>query len=319
MEPMDFDAEHDTTAETTLRGPRKAGFAWPTCGGLHRWGDVHLFRDWRIQQHAVCRDQYRLLDRHNLRHAAGSEAACRARLDEIRTERGLEPWNGEAVLVLHGLMRTRYSMVMVAKHLARAGYDVYNVTYPTTRQSIPAHGDNLVRVLAGLPTARRIHLVGYSLGGLVIRSALTKFHDPRLGRVVMMGTPNLGAEKADRWATWPLFDWVVGETGWQLGTSERGISKQLPPTLPVEFGIIAGGRQSERGYYPFLPGDNDFTVTVASTRLPGARDFALVRCAHAFLPYHRAVLEYTSSFLAKGYFRTAEEREPIEVAMGQPA
>ncbi|HEY1065143.1 MAG TPA: alpha/beta fold hydrolase, partial [Pirellulales bacterium] len=288
-------------------------WTWPTFGGLQFWSDVHLFRDWRIQRHAY-RDEHRLLGPANLRWASGSEEHCRLMLDRVIAGRRLEPLTGTAVVVLHGLIRTRHSMAQIARRLRREGHAVYNLSYCSTRRPIPWHADNLRRVLAGLEQHAEIHLVGYSLGGLVIRAALANHDDPRVRRVVTIGTPHLGAEKADKWAGWPLFDFVAGETGWQLGTGERSITRVLPPTLNREFGVIAGGRGRDRGYSPILPGDNDWTVTVASTRLPGAADFLLVRAPHSLLTHNRQVQDATASFLEHGWFRSADLREPIPLA-----
>ncbi len=61
-----------------------------------------------------------------------------------------------------------------------------------------------------------------------------------------------------------------------------------------------------------LPGDDDGVVTVASTRLAGARDFILAPVFHSLLPTSRKVMQCTLSFLQHGYFVSEEKREEIE-------
>jgi hypothetical protein len=120
----------------------------------------------------------------------------------------------------------------------------------------------------------------------------------------MIGTPNHGAERADSLTGTFPFDQLFGPAGGQLTTGPEGIAQQLPAKLPAEFGIIAGGTGDENGYSNSLPGDDDGTVTVASARLAGARDFALVRCRHTFLMDLPQVHFYTATFLRNGYFRS---------------
>src|SRR5690606_31403002 len=115
----------------------------------------------------------------------------------------------------------------------------------------------------------------------------------------------------DKVGNWPLYQWVCGPGGCQLGTDPRGLIAKLP-TPDFEFGIIAGGRGNNGGYNPFIPGDDDGTVTVASTRLPGATDFLQVNgVLHSFLMFDPKIIEATASFLNTGKFRPEGDPEPI--------
>jgi hypothetical protein len=96
----------------------------------------------------------------------------------------------------------------------------------------------------------------------------------------------------------------------QLVTTPGGIIHSLPSTAPIEVGIIAGGT-GKRGIDPFFGEDNDGIVSVASTRLPGARDFLVVPYLHAILPDSKIIQQSTASFLKHGYFRSEELRQPI--------
>jgi hypothetical protein len=87
--------------------------------------------------------------------------------------------------------------------------------------------------------------------------------------------------------------------------------QQRLATPSFEFGIIAGGRGGERGYNPLVPGDNDGVVSVASTRLAGAADFAVLPALHTFMMNDAKVQEYTLRFLQHGYFVSPERKQPI--------
>lgn len=210
-----------------------------------------------------------------------------------------------AVVLLHGLLTTRWTMARLAWAMRKAEFDVYNLSYPTNLLPIDEHGANLAGVLESLADYGRVHLVGFSMGGLVIRSALAQGRFGNLGRCVMIGTPNQGAEKADMWHRWTSLAKFAGQAGRQLGTGDEGICRRLPPTIDLETGIIAGGRGRKTGYHPLLSGDNDFTVTVDSTKLPSAKDFLLLHCIHGLLPSHGTTVRETLHFLREGVFSTS--------------
>ena len=282
----------------------------PTLGGLQFWADVYLLNDWRVQRNVYSGD-CRLLDGSDRRYVLGDEKTCLDAMKRIREQQNLVADRRPAVLLLHGLGRTWKSMRPIGRYLESKGYAPYYVAYPSTRRPVAEHAENLRRIVARLDGPEAIHLVGYSLGGLVVRAYLAGDYDARIKRVILLGTPNQGAHKADLWDGNWAYQKIMGPAGQELGTGEEGIVTSLPDTLPVEFGIIAGGKGDGKGYSFVLTGDDDRTVAVESTRLPGASDFVIVRSIHSFLINRREAHEYIASFLLHGYFRSAEQRQPI--------
>ena len=57
--------------------------------------------------------------------------------------------------------------------------------------------------------------------------------------------------------------------------------------------------------------DDDGTVTVASTKLPGATDFSTVRALHSRLLWNEEALTQTVRFLKDGRLRADGEMHPI--------
>ncbi|MBL4885658.1 MAG: alpha/beta hydrolase [Planctomycetaceae bacterium] len=272
-----------------------------TLGGRQFWGDVHFFRELRIQKN-VLTNHYRLLDGNDQRLAFGTFQECLQELNKQRKARNLEPMSGEAVVLLHGIMRTAKSFEPLQRELEKQGYLVFSVNYPSTQITIEQASINLQQVLKSLEGVERFSLVGHSMGGLVIRAWSRDHEDARLEKVVMLGTPNQGAELADALKDFLPYQWVMGKAGQQLGTDEKNIPNQLPvPTVPV--GIIAGGRgEKSRGYNPWLPGDNDGTVTVASTHLKGEAAFLRIACLHAFIMRDPKAIQAVAHFIKQGTF-----------------
>jgi pimeloyl-ACP methyl ester carboxylesterase len=284
----------------------------PTLGGKQLWADELSFRGWRIQRNAMA-DHYRLLDPANCRRTSGTFNECRAKLDEIKRQENLPPMRGRAVVVLHGLMRSRGSMAKLCKYLEKEGsFTVINVSYPSTRRSIAEHAHSLARLIENLDGIEEINFVGHSMGNIVIRRYLGDTLDPatgrprdrRLKRMVMLGPPNQGSEIASALAGNALFAAIDGTAGQELGARWNAIKDKLA-TPPFEFGVIAGGRGDATGYNPLLPGDDDGTVSVASTRLAGEKDFVVVPLLHSFIMKDPQVMEYTLRFLQEGRFRPA--------------
>lgn len=280
-----------------------------TLGGRLFWGDVEFFRGWRIQQNVFSK-HFRLLDEADHRHASGTLEECQARLAEIRKERNLPPMQGRGVILIHGITRSSKSMKALAKAIEAEGFTPIPFDYPSTQVPVPESAEYLHRMICSLEGLDRIDFVVHSMGGLVVRSYLAGHDDPRLGRLMMLGVPNRGAEMADLLKRNFLFRAVLGPAGQQLVSHPEGLISGLP--IPrLEFAVIAGARGTPEGWNPLIPGDDDGTVTVASTRLPGAVDFLTVPALHTFMLSNSAAVEASVRFLTTGRLRADEPAQPI--------
>ncbi len=298
----------------------------PTMGGKQFWADELFFHQWRIQRN-VLTGHCRLLDKNNLRHASGDFDKCRTKLDEIRRSRELPPMRGSGVIVLHGLFRSRSAMEELCTFLRQeGGYTVLNVGYPSTRRQISEHAQSLARIVENLDGIDEINFVAHSMGNIVVRHYLSdragrsassasvvpggRGPGPPVKRFVMLAPPNHGSLVALALAKNHLFKAVSGESGQQLGRQWAELGSRLA-TPECEFGIIAGGKGNDKGFNPFLPGDDDGTVSVASTRLAGARDFVIVPVRHSQVNSDQRVLQYTLRFFKRGHFVAAQKRRPV--------
>ncbi len=281
-----------------------------TLGGRQLWGDVHFFQGWTIQQNVIT-GHYRLLDPRDVRHAWGSFDSCRKKLDDIRGERKLPPMQGEAVVLLHGIFRSSKAMSRVQERLEKDGYLVVPFDYPSTRVDIATSARMLGRVVDSLEGVEKISFVTHSMGGLVVRSWLGQGGDDRARCLVMMGTPNKGAEVADLLKEWHLYRLILGPAGQQLVADQSGVIAQLPvPEIP--FSVIAGGKGTADGYNPLIPGDDDGLVAVSSAFLEGADDSLALPVLHSFLPFNSAIVDAVSRYLKTGSFREDGVRSSVE-------
>jgi triacylglycerol esterase/lipase EstA (alpha/beta hydrolase family) len=223
---------------------------------------------------------------------------------------------GESVFLLHGIANIPLSMKFLESRLGKAGYTVHNLGYPSTRVPIEEAAEQVrgkIEQLAGTDT---VHIVAHSMGNLVARKALDgdlphsgqiklgqiKLGQIKLGKMVMIAPPSRGSFAAERLKELDIFRWVFGPAGQQLPSKNTAFFENLPEP-PCPFGIIAGGRGTEDGYNPIIPGDNDGTVSVEETKLPGAADMVIIRNTHTLLLFDEETAAQTVHFLKHGRFR----------------
>jgi pimeloyl-ACP methyl ester carboxylesterase len=270
-----------------------------TLGGMQLWEDLKIHGGWRIQRNVVS-GHFRLLDDKDIRRAWGSRQECVAELVKARRVLDLEPKSQKAVVLLHGLGRTKGMFNSLEKRLKREGYEVVVVNYPSTRRTIAAHTAQIEEVLLGLEGVSEVSFITHSLGGIVMRDVLarraawSKSLEPR--RLVMMGPPNRGSALARDIPEWTA-EPIMGISALEL----RRVDLDDYPAPKIEFGIIAGGR-GEEGFNPLIAGNDDGVVGVSETHLSGASDFMIVDGLHSFLPSNPLAIEASVRFLETGAF-----------------
>lgn len=212
----------------------------------------------------------------------------------------------EHVILLHGLCRSSTSMHRLERALTQAGYHVWNLDYPSRTNTITNLSEAVLAPAlrdARSAGATRLHFVGHSLGGLLIRDYLARHPQPDTGRIVMLGPPNQGSEIVDRLGSWWLFRKINGPAGSELGTGADSGARRLG-TPRVEIGIIAGNRSINWiNSLLFLPGADDGKVSVERTRLEGMTDHLVLRTTHPLMMKNKTVIQQTLHFLRTGRFQ----------------
>jgi pimeloyl-ACP methyl ester carboxylesterase len=209
-----------------------------------------------------------------------------------------KPW-ATPVVFLHGLWMAGYATAIWRKAAFHGGFQPTWFSYPSVTQSLDRCADLLRGVVDGID-APNVHLVGHSLGGLVIAHWLKtspEYH-ARVGRVVLCGSPingtTVGKTLADNGAT----RWMVGAT--LRDASARDM--QPPAALRDRIGVIAGNRAFGAGMLlAKVPRPHDGTVAVAETRIEGAHHLELP-VTHTGLLTSSVVTRAMLGFLRDGNF-----------------
>jgi pimeloyl-ACP methyl ester carboxylesterase len=211
------------------------------------------------------------------------------------------------VVLLHGIACTSRSLGRLERALQQAGFATLNLGYPSRKKPLDLLAEHIHPAVQDFAEQNNgpLHFVGHSMGGLVARVYVARYRPARLGRVVMLGTPNGGSEVADVLKGLSLYRLFFGPAGLQLTTDLDGTLTSLP-AVDYAVGIVAGTRT----IHPIsstliLPRPNDGRVSVESSKLDGMADHITVKAFHARLPRHRVAINQTIAFLQEGRFRAA--------------
>jgi pimeloyl-ACP methyl ester carboxylesterase len=176
----------------------------------------------------------------------------------------------------------------LSRRLRREGFETHNWGYRSTTHSCRYHAEQLVTLVqlkSNSNRFQRIHFVGHSMGCIVIRTALTLFQPPQMGRFVMLAPPNAGSHVATKLG--PTLQ-TLCPTMIELSETENSHVNQLPPPRGYEFGIITA--------------KFDWVISQDKTRLDGASDFSVVAMNHGLLPWHPQAINQAAQFLKSGRF-----------------
>ena len=203
----------------------------------------------------------------------------------------------ETVILIHGLWMGGFVLLPHQRWLREDGFTTHRFSYPSWRKSL----DDNVRLLSRFineTSGSTIHLVAHSLGGLVALKMLSRETDPRIRRLVVMGTPYVDCHCGITLAETPLLAPLVGRTF-------KDWFSQPHPVLPtvLEIGVIAGIRPVGLGrLIPGLEQPNDGVIAVRETRIAEAKDSISLDINHAGMLLSRTCKAQISSFLKTGRF-----------------
>lgn len=202
----------------------------------------------------------------------------------------------EVVFLVHGMGRTRLSMLVLAGRLRGKGFRVASFPYNHASDSLPEIAKQLQHRIGEEAKGARYHLVGHSLGNVVIREGFRSGYPAGLGRVVMLAPPNQPARLALKLKGNLLYRWITGDSGQKLSSTEFYAALPVPS---VEFAVLAGNR----GNSLLSKEPNDGIILVETTRLPGMKDFAVLHKTHTFMMNSAEAGGMTVRFLREGRLR----------------
>ncbi len=216
-------------------------------------------------------------------------------MSEQRTGEG----ESGSVVCVHGLWMSGLEMSVLRTRLGQSGFHVRQFSYPSVLRSPATHVEALATLVSRMP-GPEVHLVGHSLGGLVILHLLHCCCPQRFGRAVLLGSPVTGSRLARRARRSRMGAWFLGRS-WRGGLDGDVPSWQ---GAPDRVGAIGGTWGVGLAHYvagPLTP-PHDGVVQLDETRLSGAAHLALP-VSHVSMLFSREVADATALFLRTGRFQ----------------
>jgi len=208
--------------------------------------------------------------------------------------------NNETVVLINGLWLADPALWLLARRLRRAGFRVHTFSYPSVRHDLSSNAARLHGFLARVP-GETVHLVGYSLGGLIVRTLFHLYPQQRPGRIVLLGSPQTGNRAAQSMIQSRIGRWLLGRSVADLVTGQlQACGRPVRAT-----GVIAGCRSVGLGrLVARLAVPNDGSVAVEETPVPGPHTHLVLPVAHFAMLVAPVVARQVAQFLRHGRFET---------------
>ena len=188
-----------------------------------------------------------------------------------------------------------FSMRLIGNRLARKGWQVLYYDYSSMLGSF----DQNVSGLYELWRANRsdhTHLVGHSLGGLLILAMMDKYQLKEMPRTLLLGSPVKGSAVAKKM--------MASQWGRVfLGKSVDALVAGGENKLGNRIGIIAGSRGIGVGHLiQKLPKPHDGVVATDETQMESSEDAIILPLTHATMLFSKKIPNAIDQYLTSGRF-----------------
>jgi pimeloyl-ACP methyl ester carboxylesterase len=207
----------------------------------------------------------------------------------------------DSVVLVHGLWMNGMEMSVLRRRLQHEhGFEAHVFAYPTL------HGDaaEISRELAEFArdcgrNGSRVHLVGHSLGGAFVYKALAECEAPVTGNAVLLASPLNGSRAAEGASRFAMLRPLLGPHVLQELARPRGRAWSKGAAL----GAIAGSMRMGTGqFFAHFDEDNDGSVAVSETVIPGLQDHIVLPHSHMGMIFAEDVAAQVAHFLQHARF-----------------
>ena len=206
--------------------------------------------------------------------------------------------NTRQIVFIDGVGGKRYMRGKFVRYFEKRGYSVACFDYKASSMSFDEIKKNLNDFLSNVGNAGDYHAVGYSFGGVLLRTVNAELAAQlRPKRVVLLASPLRAMKLAHRLREWKIYQLLTGECGQFAGTDERMSKVALldSPSACIygtwpwlgAFGIFFGFSSSHDG------------MVAADEAIPSSPEYAFpVSASHAFIPSNEQALKAIEQWFA---------------------
>jgi len=210
-------------------------------------------------------------------------------------------FSGDTVVLVHGLWMNGVELSVLGQHLRRDhGFAIRTFSYPTLHGDAAEICAELAKFGASVADAGRVHFVGHSLGGVLVHRTLSECGREFDGNAVVLGSPLNGSKAASGAARWPMLRPLLGPHV----LNELAVARPRQWTGANALGSIAGTLRMGTGqFFAHFDEDNDGTVAVSETVIPGLADHLTMPHSHIGMLFADDVAKQVAAFLREGRFQ----------------
>jgi pimeloyl-ACP methyl ester carboxylesterase len=211
--------------------------------------------------------------------------------------------NTKNIICLHGIWMPGAELIYLKHRLqTQHEFNCEMFTYPSVHGTLDENAQRLADFVLEQNFAE-VHLIGHSLGGVLALRMLAMHPEIPVARVVCLGSPLCGSRAATVLRANDLGKVILGKTISEGVVKESASEWAAEVTKQHDVGVIAGTISLGIGrIVTNFEGENDGTVAVEETRLPGAKDHIRLPVTHTGLVMSKDVVDQAASFLRRGEF-----------------
>ena len=207
------------------------------------------------------------------------------------------------IICLHGIWMPGAELIFLKHRLqTQHSYKCEMFTYPSVNGTL----DENAQLLADFVLAQNldeVHLIGHSLGGVLALRMLAMHPEIPVARVICLGSPLCGSRAATVLRANDLGKIILGKTISEGVVQKSASEWATEVTKQHDVGVIAGTISLGIGrIVTNFADENDGTVAVEETRLPGAKDHICLPVNHTGLVMSKDVVDQAANFLRRGEF-----------------
>lgn len=187
------------------------------------------------------------------------------------------------VLFVHGMGRTPLSAMPILRRLKDAGHTTSGFGYSAMLNDFESIRNRLLAKIIDIASQGTYILIGHSLGGVLLRSALSQLpqsvNPPQ--HLFLLGSPTQSARLARKLHQRRLYRLMTGDCGQLLASNQR---MTAIGSANVNTTNIIGTKGITGKFSPFVYESNDGIVAVSEIRTSWISDEVYVPVVHTLLP-----------------------------------